>query len=57
MAMFERPLLCLIIIDILTTTHNFNKTNIIGDGGFGTNYQPRSILTLDLPRVERDQIP
>jgi hypothetical protein len=55
--MFERPLLFIIIIDILKKTHNFNKTNIIGDGGFGTNYQPRSILNLDLPRIERDQIP
>ena len=55
--MFERPLLCLIIIDILKTTHNFNTINIIGDDGFGTNYQPRSILNLDLPSIERDQIP
>ena len=57
MAIFERPLLSLIIIDILKETHNFNKTNIIGDGGFDTNHQPRSILNLDLPRIERDQIP
>ena len=38
-AMFERPLLRLTLDDILRITNNFCKTNIIGDGGFGTVYK------------------
>lgn len=38
-AMFERPLLRLTLADILRVTNNFCKTNIIGDGGFGTVYK------------------
>lgn len=38
-AMFERPLLKLTLADILEATNNFCKTNIIGDGGFGTVYK------------------
>jgi hypothetical protein len=38
-AMFERPLLRLTLADILLATNNFCKTNIIGDGGFGTVYK------------------
>ena len=38
-AMFERPLLRLTLVDILHATNNFCKTNIIGDGGFGTVYK------------------
>ena len=38
-AMFEQPLLKLTIVDILEATNNFCKTNIIGDGGFGTVYK------------------
>ena len=38
-AMFERPLLRLTLADILVATNNFCKTNIIGDGGFGTVYK------------------
>ncbi|XP_050387521.1 leucine-rich repeat receptor protein kinase EMS1-like [Argentina anserina] len=39
MAMFEQPLLKLTLVDILEATNNFCKTNIIGDGGFGTVYK------------------
>lgn len=38
-AMFEQPLLKLTLVDILEATNNFCKTNIIGDGGFGTVYK------------------
>ena len=38
-AMFEQPLLRLTLADILLATNNFCKTNIIGDGGFGTVYK------------------
>ena len=38
-AMFERPLMRLTLADILHATNNFCKTNIIGDGGFGTVYK------------------
>jgi Leucine-rich repeat (LRR) protein len=39
-AMFERPLMArLTLADILQATNNFCKTNIIGDGGFGTVYK------------------
>ena len=38
-AMFEWPLLRLTLADILVATNNFCKTNIIGDGGFGTIYK------------------
>jgi Leucine-rich repeat (LRR) protein len=38
-AMFEWPLLRLMLADILQATNNFCKTNIIGDGGFGTVYK------------------
>lgn len=38
-AMFESPLLRLTLADILRITNNFCKTNIIGDGGFGTVYK------------------
>jgi Leucine-rich repeat (LRR) protein len=38
-AMFERPLMRLTLADILQATNNFCKTNIIGDGGFGTVYK------------------
>ncbi|KAK2653811.1 hypothetical protein Ddye_013667 [Dipteronia dyeriana] len=38
-AMFEQPLLRLTLVDILEATNNFCKTNIIGDGGFGTVYK------------------
>ncbi|XP_052188014.1 leucine-rich repeat receptor protein kinase EMS1 [Diospyros lotus] len=38
-AMFEMPLLKLTLVDILEATNNFCKTNIIGDGGFGTVYK------------------
>ncbi|XP_050222932.1 leucine-rich repeat receptor protein kinase EMS1 [Mercurialis annua] len=38
-AMFERPLLKITLVDILEATNNFCKTNIIGDGGFGTVYK------------------
>jgi Leucine-rich repeat (LRR) protein len=38
-AMFEQPLLKLTLVDILEATDNFCKTNIIGDGGFGTVYR------------------
>jgi Leucine-rich repeat (LRR) protein len=38
-AMFERPLLRLTLADILQATNSFCKTNIIGDGGFGTVYK------------------
>ncbi|KAK7357358.1 hypothetical protein VNO80_16643 [Phaseolus coccineus] len=38
-AMFEQPLLKLTLVDILEATDNFSKTNIIGDGGFGTVYK------------------
>ncbi|KAI3942593.1 hypothetical protein MKX01_010488 [Papaver californicum] len=38
-AMFEQPLLKLTLVDILGATNNFCKTNIIGDGGFGTVYK------------------
>ena len=37
--MFEMPLLHLTLADILRITNNFCKTNIIGDGGFGTVYK------------------
>ncbi|KAI5414766.1 hypothetical protein KIW84_040290 [Lathyrus oleraceus] len=37
--MFEQPLLKLTLVDILKATDNFSKTNIIGDGGFGTVYR------------------
>ncbi|KAL6127750.1 hypothetical protein ACLB2K_071113 [Fragaria x ananassa] len=39
MAMFGQPLLKLTLVDILEATNNFCKTNIIGDGGFGTVYK------------------
>jgi Leucine-rich repeat (LRR) protein len=38
-AMFEQPLLKITLVDILEATNNFCKTNIIGDGGFGTVYK------------------
>lgn len=38
-AMFEQPLLRLTLADVLRATNNFSKTNIIGDGGFGTVYK------------------
>ncbi|KAL8049699.1 hypothetical protein ABFX02_06G036200 [Erythranthe guttata] len=38
-AMFEQPLLKLTLVDILEATNNFCKSNIIGDGGFGTVYK------------------
>ncbi|WRX19322.1 Serine-threonine/tyrosine-protein kinase [Theobroma cacao] len=38
-AMFEQPLLKLTLADILEGTNHFCKTNIIGDGGFGTVYK------------------
>ncbi|KAF5959970.1 hypothetical protein HYC85_001179 [Camellia sinensis] len=38
-AMFEQPLLKLTLVDILEATNNFCKTNVIGDGGFGTVYK------------------
>ncbi|KAM1407257.1 hypothetical protein ACFXTH_001841 [Malus domestica] len=38
-AMFQQPLLKLTLVDILEATNNFCKTNIIGDGGFGTVYK------------------
>ncbi|CAM6055754.1 unnamed protein product [Sphagnum tenellum] len=38
-AMFEQPLLRLTLADILLATNNFCKTNIVGDGGFGTVYK------------------
>lgn len=38
-AMFEQPLLKLTLVDVLEATNNFCKTNIIGDGGFGTVYK------------------
>ncbi|KAJ6294624.1 hypothetical protein OIU76_022665 [Salix suchowensis] len=37
--MFEQPLLKITLVDILEATNNFCKTNIIGDGGFGTVYK------------------
>lgn len=39
LAMFEQPLLKLTLVDILEATNNFCKTNVIGDGGFGTVYK------------------
>ncbi|KAJ0086369.1 hypothetical protein Patl1_07499 [Pistacia atlantica] len=38
-ATFEQPLLKLTLVDIIEATNNFCKTNIIGDGGFGTVYK------------------
>lgn len=38
-AMFEQPLLRLTLADVLRATNGFSKTNIIGDGGFGTVYK------------------
>ena len=38
-AMFEQSLLKLTLADILKASNNFCKTNIIGDGGFGTVYK------------------
>ncbi|KAM1126720.1 hypothetical protein ACFX13_042649 [Malus domestica] len=38
-AMSQQPLLKLTLVDILEATNNFCKTNIIGDGGFGTVYK------------------
>jgi hypothetical protein len=38
-AMFEQPLLRLTLADVLQATNGFCKTNIIGDGGFGTVYK------------------
>ena len=38
-AMFEQPLLRLTLADVLRATNGFCKTNIIGDGGFGTVYK------------------
>ncbi|KAJ0087424.1 hypothetical protein Patl1_07402 [Pistacia atlantica] len=38
-APFEQPLLKLTLVDIIEATNNFCKTNIIGDGGFGTVYK------------------
>ncbi|ESR34743.1 hypothetical protein CICLE_v10004265mg [Citrus x clementina] len=38
-AMFEQPLMRLTLVHILEATNNFCKTNIIGDGGFGTVYK------------------
>ncbi|MBA0796040.1 hypothetical protein Gohar_006840 [Gossypium harknessii] len=40
-ATFEQPLLKLTLGDILEGTHHFCKTNIIGDGGFGTVYKAK----------------
>ncbi|GJR67695.1 leucine-rich repeat receptor protein kinase EMS1 [Tanacetum coccineum] len=40
-AMFEQPLLKLTLADILEATNNFCKSNIVGDGGFGTVYKAR----------------
>ncbi|PON50816.1 Mitogen-activated protein kinase kinase kinase [Parasponia andersonii] len=39
LAVFEQRLLKLTLVDILEATNNFCKTNIIGDGGFGTVYK------------------
>ena len=38
-AMFAQPLIKLTLADLLLATDNFSKTNIIGDGGFGTVYK------------------
>ncbi|CAA0832213.1 Leucine-rich repeat receptor protein kinase EMS1 [Striga hermonthica] len=38
-AMFQQPLLKLTPAEILESTNNFCKANIIGDGGFGTVYK------------------
>jgi hypothetical protein len=38
--MFEQPLLKLTLVDILEANDNFGKTNITGDGGFGTVFWP-----------------
>ncbi|CAM8900559.1 unnamed protein product [Rhodiola kirilowii] len=38
-AIFEQALLKLTMADVLEATNNFCKTNIIGDGGFGTVYR------------------
>ncbi|KAI3508264.1 hypothetical protein L1887_23270 [Cichorium endivia] len=40
-AMFEQPLLKLTLVDILEATNNFCKSNIVGDGGFGTVYKAK----------------
>ncbi|KAF6170027.1 hypothetical protein GIB67_042832 [Kingdonia uniflora] len=38
-ATFEHSLQRLDLTDIVTATENFNKTHVIGDGGFGTVYK------------------
>ncbi|KAK8482350.1 hypothetical protein V6N11_008830 [Hibiscus sabdariffa] len=40
-AMFQQPLLKLTLGDIVEGTSHFCKTNIIGDGGFGTVYKAK----------------
>ncbi|XP_052875136.1 leucine-rich repeat receptor protein kinase EMS1-like isoform X2 [Gossypium arboreum] len=40
-ATFEQPLLKLTLGDILEGTSHFCKTNVIGDGGFGTVYKAK----------------
>ncbi|KAJ0099182.1 hypothetical protein Patl1_20094 [Pistacia atlantica] len=50
-ATFGQPLLKLTLDDILEATNNYCKTNIIGDGGFGTVYKatlPFGVILLEL---------